>query len=106
MMETIYVTKTKIWVFYLVVSCFFRKFASKNKFMKVPKKILTFARDHLGSAYSLSFIGENDGAPCFSAYIKNEKTGFPVALVLYSNGKIAKVGGFLALDVIASFEKN
>lgn len=38
-METIYVTKTKIWVFYLVVSCFFRKFASKNKFMKVPKKI-------------------------------------------------------------------
>ena len=35
-METIYVTKTKIWVFYLVVSCFFRKFASKNKFMKVP----------------------------------------------------------------------
>ncbi len=55
---------------------------------------------------SVSFIGEKDGASCFSAYIKNEKTGFPVALVLYSNGKIAKVGGFLALDVIASFEKN
>ena len=106
MMETIYVTKTKIWVFYLVVSCFFRKFASKNKFMKVPKKILNFVSENLGSAYSVSFIGEKDGALCFSAYIKNEKTGFPVALVLYSNGKITKRGGFLALDVIASFEKN
>lgn len=85
---------------------FFRKFASKNKFMKVPKKILNFVSENLGSAYSVSFIGEKDGASCFSAYIKNEKTGFHVALVLYSNEKIAKVGGFLALDVIASFEKN
>ena len=54
-METIYVTKTKIWVFYLVVSCFFRKFASKNKFMKVPKKILNFVSENLGSAYSEDF---------------------------------------------------
>lgn len=106
MMETIYTPKTKIWVFYLVVSHFFSYFCSKNKFMKVPKKILNFVSESLGSAYSVSFIGEKDGASCFSAYIKNEKTGFPVALVLYSNGKIAKGGGFLALDVIASFEKN
>ena len=84
----------------------FSYFCSKNKFMKVPKKILNFVSENLGSAYSVSFIGEKDGASCFSTYIKNEKTGFPVALVLYSNGKIAKVSGFLALDVIASFEKN
>ena len=105
-METIYTPKTKIWVFYLVMSHFFSYFCSKNKFMKVPKKILNFVSENLGSAYSVSFIGEKDGALCFSAYIKNEKPGFPVALVLYSNGKIAKGGGFLALDVIASFEKN
>ena len=74
--------------------------------MQVSKKILDFVSQNLGSAYSVSPIGEKDGASCFSAYIKNEKTGFPVALVLYSNGKITKLGGFLALDVIASFEKN
>ncbi len=84
----------------------FSYFCSKNKFMKAPKKILNFLSENLGSAYSVSLIGEKDGASCFSAYIKNEKTGFPVALVLYSNGKITKLGGFLALDVIASFEKN
>ena len=105
-METIYTPKTKIWVFYLVMSHFFSYFCSKNKFMKDPKKILNFVSESLGSAYSVSFIGEKEGASCFSAYIKNEKTGFPVALVLYSNGKIANGGGFLALDVIASFKKN
>ena len=90
----------------MAVSVFFRKFAAKIRLMQVSKKILDFVSENLGSAYSVSFIGEKDGALCFSAYIKNEKTGFPVALVLYSNGKITKLGGFLALDVIASFEKN
>ena len=75
-METIYTPKTKIWVFYLVVSHFFRKFASKNKFMKVPKKILNFVSENLGSAYSVSFIGEKDGASCFSAYIKKREDRF------------------------------
>lgn len=88
------------------VTLFFVFLLKNNKFMKVPKKILNFVSESLGSAYSVSFIGEKDGALCFSAYIKNEKTGFPVALVLYSNGKITELGGFLALDVIASFEKN
>lgn len=74
--------------------------------MHVSKKILDFVRQNLGSAYSVSPIGEKDGASCFSAYIKNEKTGFPVALVLDSNGEITKVGGFIALDVISSFKKD
>ena len=74
--------------------------------MKVSKKILNFVSENLGSAYSVSFIGKQDGTSCFSAYIKNEKTGFPVALVLDSNGRITKLDGFLALDVISSFKKN
>ena len=74
--------------------------------MQVSKKILDFVSQNLGSAYSVSPIGEKDGALCFSAYIKNEKTGFPVALVLDSNGEITKVGGFIALDVISSFKKD
>lgn len=74
--------------------------------MQVSKKILDFVSQNLGSAYSVSPIGEKDGASCFSAYIKNEKTGFPVALVLDSNGEITKVGGFIALDVISSFKKD
>lgn len=74
--------------------------------MQVSKKILDFVIQNLGSAYSVSPIGEKDGVSCFSAYIKNEKTGFPVALVLDSNGEITKVGGFIALDVISSFKKD
>lgn len=90
----------------MAVSGFFRKFAAKIRLMQVSKKILDFVRENLGSAYSVSPIGEKDGAFCFSAYIKNEKTGFPVALVLDSNGEITKLGGFIALDVISSFKKN
>ena len=74
--------------------------------MHVSKKILGFVKENLGSAYSVSFIGERDGASCFSAYIENEKTGFPVALVLDSNGEITKIDGFIALDVISSFKKD
>lgn len=74
--------------------------------MQVSKKILDFVSQNLGSAYSVSPIGEKDGVSCFSAYIKNEKTGFPVALVLDSNGEITKIGGFIALDVISSFKKD
>lgn len=74
--------------------------------MQVSKKILDFVIQNLGSAYFVSPIGEKDGASCFSAYIKNEKTGFPVALVLDSNGEITKIGGFIALDVISSFKKD
>ena len=74
--------------------------------MQVSKKILDFVSQNLGSDYSVSPIGEKDGASCFSAYIKNEKTGFPVALVLDSNGEITKIGGFIALDVISSFKKD
>lgn len=98
--------KRKYGCFTWLCHVFFVSLPQKNKFMKVPKKILNFVSENLGSAYSVSFIGEKDGALCFSAYLKNEKTGFPVALVLYSNGKITKLGGFLALDVIASFDKN
>lgn len=92
--------------FPLVVSDFFRKFAAKIRLMQVSKKILDFVSENLGSAYSVSFVGEKDGVSCFSAYKKNEKTGFPVALVLDSNGEITKVGGFIALDVISSFKKD
>ena len=90
----------------MAVSVFFRKFAAKIRLMQVSKKILDFVSENLGSAYSVSFIGEREGDSCFSAYIKNEKTGFPVALVLDPNGKITDFEGFLALDVIASFKKN
>ena len=44
--------------------------------MKVPKKILNFVSESLGSAYSVSFIGEKDGASCFSAYIKKREDRF------------------------------
>lgn len=90
----------------MAVSDFFRKFAAKIRLMQVSKKILDFVSENLGSAYSVSFVGEKDGVSCFSAYKKNEKTGFPVALVLDSNGEITKVGGFIALDVISSFKKD
>ncbi len=76
MMETIYVTKTKIWVFYLVVSCFFRKFASKNKFMKVPKKILNFVSENLGSAYSVLLLSAKTSSlacTCMHAHASLEK---------------------------------
>lgn len=89
-----------------MVSDFFRKFAAKIRLMQVSKKILDFVSENLGSTYSVSFVGEKEGDSCFSAYIKNEKTGFPVALVLETNGEITKIGGFLALDVIASFKKD
>lgn len=74
--------------------------------MQVSKKILDFVSENLGSAYSVSLIGEREGVSCYSAYIENEKTGFPVALVLEPNGEITKLGGFVALDVISSFNEN
>lgn len=41
--------------------------------MQVSKKILDFVSQNLGSAYSVSPIGEKDGASCFSAYIKTRR---------------------------------
>lgn len=74
--------------------------------MKVSKTIRSFVSENLGSAYSVSFVGEKEGESCYCASVANSKTGFPVALVLSSNGEITEFKGFIALDVISAFKEN
>lgn len=61
-------------------------------------------RKQFGKEYSIEKVGEYQGSTFYHAYIPDAKTGFPQVAVLSKNGDIKVIEGFLALDVLSSFE--
>ena len=73
--------------------------------MKTKKESIPIqVKKAVGSEYKIDFLGETESGKFYCAYIQNEDTGFPYAIV-FKDGKVDTFNGFLALDIISSFQK-